>query len=110
MCWSTFGAFYDDTTLRKAEVFDLMDMPSQEDTDSFRDYRKVEVLKLCEHFQTLLMTDICIVAEVERVTDSHTQHMHTQHHKRRPFPICGKEWLLKSRARVPIYFIFSVFT
>ncbi|KAJ8007575.1 hypothetical protein DPEC_G00095460 [Dallia pectoralis] len=60
-----FSTFSTDPVLLAAEIFDPVNMP--ENISAINTYGDIELQRLCEHFEPLLVTNGCNVAEVVRV-------------------------------------------
>ncbi|KAK1887628.1 E3 SUMO-protein ligase KIAA1586 [Dissostichus eleginoides] len=93
-----FATFSTDPVLLAAEIFDPHNMP--ENISAIEPYGDEEVQRLCEHFEPLLLSNGCNVAEVERdwLRAKHDIH---QHHRRETFLVLWHRMLTEKEAIYP---------
>ncbi|KAK5922883.1 hypothetical protein CgunFtcFv8_020111 [Champsocephalus gunnari] len=61
-----FSTFSTDPVLLTSEIFDPVNMLAEDNINAIQQYGDSELRKLCEHFEPLLTSYGCNVAEVER--------------------------------------------
>ncbi|KAI4803880.1 hypothetical protein KUCAC02_025527 [Chaenocephalus aceratus] len=106
-----FATFSTDPVLLAAEIFDPHNMP--ENISAIDPYGDEEVQRLCEHFEPLLLSNGCNVAEVEREWLRAKHDIH-QHHRREAFFVLWHRMLTEKEAIYPnllrIVLVFPVST
>ncbi|KAK5916014.1 hypothetical protein CesoFtcFv8_001555 [Champsocephalus esox] len=93
-----FATFSTDPVLLAAEIFDPHNMP--ENISAIDPYGDEEVQRLFEHFEPLLLSNGCNVAEVEREWLRAKHDIH-QHHRREAFLVLWHRMLTEKEAIYP---------
>lgn len=93
-----FSTFSTDPVLLAAEIFVSVNMP--ENISAINTYGDIELQRLCEHFEPLLVTNGCNVAEVEREW-LRVKFDIVQHHRREAFLVLRNRMLNEKKKIYP---------